>query len=112
MVKLTNTGSQDIYLTDLSASGFEETEEPDDQPVQPVDGIAEVKNAHDIFFTSNGVIAYGDISEILVYNAAGMLTKRSEKSQFCNLSDIGSGVYTVLVRGADGATTAKKFLRH
>ena len=112
VVKLTNTGSQDIYLTDLSASGFEETEEPDDQPVQPVDGIAEVKNAHDIFFTSNGVRAYGDISEILVYKAAGMLTKRSEKSQFCNLSDIGSGVYTVLVRDADGATTAKKFLRH
>ena len=50
--------------------------------------------------------------QIMVYNAAGMLTKRSEKSQFCNLSDIGSGVYTVLVRGADGATTAKKFLRH
>jgi hypothetical protein len=112
VVKLTNTGSQDIYLTDLSASGFEETEEPDDQPVQPVDGIAKVKNAHDIFFTSNGVIAYGDISEILVYNAAGMLTKRSEKSQFCNLSDVGSGIYTVVICDNDGSTTVRKFLRH
>ena len=112
VVKLTNTGGQDLYLTDLLVSGFEETEEPEEQPITPVDGIVDVKNNHEIFFTSNGIIAYGDVKEIMVYNAAGMLTKKSEKSQFCNLSDVGSGIYTVVISDNDGSTTVRKFLRH
>ncbi len=112
VVKLTNTGGQDLYLTDLLVSGFEETEEPEEQPITPVDGIADVKNSRDIFFTSNGIIAYGDVKEIMVYNAAGMLIKKSEKSQFCNLSDVGSGIYTVVICDNDSSTTVRKFLRH
>lgn len=106
VVRLTNNGSNDLYLTDLLASGFEEASQ------DVIDGIASAQtDQREFFFTSNGVIAYGDISNIEVYDAAGRQVASSQLSQFCNLSNLNKGVFTVVVTAKDGEKSTRKFLR-
>ena len=63
------------------------------------------------FTTANGVIIYGDVAAITVFNAAGQEVAQSSLSQFCNLSSLDKGIYIVKALMKDGTTTQTKVMR-
>ena len=107
MVRINSIGSNDVYLTDLTLNGFEEYK--GELPTAINQTVAD--NNHDVFFTTNGIIAYGDIASIQIYDMSGRMTASSALSQFCNLSSTDKGVYTAVILGKDGKKTVKKFMR-
>ena len=107
IVRVNSTGSNDIYLTDLTLNGFEEYV---DEVVTAVHTpFAGEENG--IYFTSNGIIAYGDIACIKIYDASGAQVAGSALSQFCNVASLGQGLYTAVIIAKDGTKTMKKFTR-
>ncbi len=107
IVRINSTGSNDVYLTDLTLNGFEEYK----GDVPTAINAALANNNHDVFFTTNGIIAYGEIAGITVFDASGRQVAASALSQFCNLSSTDKGVYTAVIIGSDGKKTVKKFIR-
>ena len=107
VVRLNSIGSNDVYLTDLTLNGFEEYK--GELPTAINQTVAD--NNHDVFFTTNGIIAYGDIASIQIYDMSGRMTASSALSQFCNLSSTDKGIYTAVILGKDGKKTVKKFMR-
>jgi hypothetical protein len=107
IVRINSTGSNDVYLTDLTLNGFEEYK----GDVPTAINAALANNNHDVFFTTNGIIAYGEIAGITVFDASGRQVAASAMSQFCNLSSTDKGVYTAVIIGSDGKKTVKKFIR-
>ncbi|MBO6099190.1 MAG: T9SS type A sorting domain-containing protein, partial [Prevotella sp.] len=106
IVRINSTGSNDVYLTDLTLNGFEEYK--GDIPT----AVKEVKASEpNICFTSNGIIFYGDIASIMVYNANGSLVAQSAMSQFCNLSTLPAGMYVAKATTKDGQTLSTKLMR-
>lgn len=100
VVRLNSTGSNDVYMTNLVASGFKENATTVVRKVQA-----------DVQPTANGIIVYGDVAAIQVYNAAGQQVAQSSLSQFCNLSSVGRGVYVVNALMKDGTTSQVKITR-
>ena len=107
IVRINSTGSNDVYLTDLTLNGFEEYTGDDPTSVSSLSG----RSGGGIFFTSNGIIAYGDIASISIVDAAGRQVASSALSQFCNLASVGKGVYAAIITAKDGSKTVKKFMR-
>ena len=64
-----------------------------------------------ICFTSNGIIFYGDIASIMVYDANGKVVAQSALSQFCNLASLPAGLYVAKATTKDGQTLSTKVLR-
>ena len=106
IVRINSVGSNDTYLTDLTLNGFEAY-----QGTPTALRSLSTSESRDVFFTTNGIIAYGDISSISVYDASGRRVTGSARSQFCNLAQTGAGTYTAVINGADGTVTVKKFVR-
>lgn len=106
VVRISSTGSNDVYMTSLTLNGFEAADP------QAVDAISSAKTpAADWFFTQNGVIVYGDMAAIHVYDLNGRQVAQSQLSQFCNLSGLDSGLYVVKATAKDGTESSIKFLR-
>lgn len=103
VVRLNSTGSNDIYMTNLVASGFQELNDTGMTPV--------VNKSADILLTANGIIVYGDVAAITVFNAAGQQVAHAALSQFCNLSTLGHGIYVVSALMKDGHTVSTKVMR-
>ena len=106
VVRLNSIGSNDVYLTDLTLNGFEELKDD-------VTGISAVTatDKPDIQVTANGIIVYGDVAAIQVFNSAGQQVAQSNLSQFCNLSSLNRGIYVVKALMKDGTTQQTKILR-
>ena len=106
VVRINSTGSNDVYMTNLVASGFEEYK-------GDTDGIARTANSSsaDIQLTANGIIVYGNVAAINVYDAAGQQVAKSSMSQFCNLAYLGRGYYIVKATMQDGTTVSAKVMR-
>ena len=104
VVRLNSTNSNDVYMTNLVAYGFKE--------VTPT-GIAQTKadSSADVQLTANGIIVYGDVAAITVYNAAGQQVAQSALSQFCNLAALGKGIYVVKAQMKNGTSVNTKVLR-
>jgi hypothetical protein len=66
---------------------------------------------HEMYSTNNGLIVYGDIKAIDVYNANGVKVAASQLSQFVNLAAAGSGVRIVVITDKNGNKTMRKFIR-
>lgn len=99
IVRINSTGSNDVYLTDLTLNGFEE-----------YDG--EVPTAiNNVFCTTGGVIFYGDIASIAVYDTDGRVVAQSAMSQFCNLASLPAGLYVAKAMTKDGQTLTTKVIR-
>ncbi|MBR4573191.1 MAG: T9SS type A sorting domain-containing protein, partial [Prevotella sp.] len=107
IVRINSTGSNDMYLTDLTLNGFEEYKGDDPTAVH----LSTFRSQLSTLFTSNGIIAYGDIASITIYDTAGMQVASSVLSQFCNLANLGQGLYTAVIIAKDGTKTVKKFIR-
>jgi hypothetical protein len=106
VVRLNSIGSNDVYLTDLTLNGFEELKDD-------VTGISAVTatDKPDIQVTANGIIVYGDVAAIQVFNSAGQQVAQSSLSQFCNLSSLEKGIYVVKALMKDGITSQVKVMR-
>lgn len=102
VVRINSTGSNDVYMTNLVASGFKEYS-------GQTTGIRPLQA--DMQATSNGIIIYGDVASITVCDASGRQVAQSALSQFCNLSSLGRGVYMVKALMKDGSTVGTKVLR-
>ena len=107
VVRLNSTGSNDVYMTNLVASGFEET------AVTGIDIAAGRNGSQSGSFqvTANGIIAYGDVATISVFDTAGRQVAQSCLSQFCNLANVGKGIYTVVATTKDGSKNTRKIMR-
>ena len=113
VVKLTNNGGGDMYLTDLTLGVYQEVDE-DGNPI--ITGIEQVEKesatkTYQMYQTTNGLIVYGDIASLNVFSADGKKVAGSTDSQFVNTSALVKGMYIVLIKGKDGSTVAQKFLR-
>jgi hypothetical protein len=106
IVRINSTGSNDVYLTDLTLNGFEEYH--GDVPTA-INGVK--AGEANICFTSNGIIFYGDIASIMVYDANGKVVAQSALSQFCNLASLPAGLYVAKATTKDGQTLSTKVLR-
>ena len=100
VVRLNSIGTTDVYMTNLVAAGFKES--------TPI-AIHEVQA--DIQPTANGIIIYGDVASITVYDTDGKQAARSALSQFCNLAALDRGIYIVQALMKDGTTVSRKILR-
>lgn len=113
VVKLTNNGGGDMYLTDLTLGVYQEVDE-DGNPI--ITGIEQVEKegatkTYQMYQTTNGLIVYGDIASLNIFSADGKKVAGSTDSQFVNTSVLVKGMYIVLIKGKDGSTVAQKFLR-
>jgi len=104
VVRLNSTGSNDVYMTNLVASGFQEATPTGIQHPSLREGMG-------VGFTANGIIIYGQVASINVYNAAGQQVAQSALSQFCNLSTLDRGIYAVKATMRDGSTVTTKIRR-
>ncbi len=113
VITLTNNGSGDMYLTDLTLSIYEEI----DEDGNVINGINQVENTtsgkkhYQMYQTQNGLIVYGEIASLKVYGVGGQLVAESSDSQFVNTSALTKGVYVVRINGKDGSVVSQKFLR-
>ncbi|MBQ9357564.1 MAG: hypothetical protein IJT98_09805 [Prevotella sp.] len=104
VVRISSTGSNDVYLTDLTITGC--------QPVGgSTEGISLLREQPAFSLTAQGIIVYGDVQAISVYNAAGQQVAFSALSQFCSLSSLPAGIYAVQARLRGGNTVAVKVQR-
>ena len=103
VVRLNSTGSNDVYMTSLDVAGFQEYIDTGMAPV--------VSRPADIQLTANGIIVYGDVAAITVFNATGQQVAHAALSQFCNLSALGRGIYVVSALMKDGNTVSTKIMR-
>ena len=87
-------------MTNLVAAGFKESTPTAIHEVQA-----------DIQPTANGIIIYGDVASITVYDTDGKQAARSALSQFCNLAALDRGIYIVQALMKDGTTVSRKILR-
>jgi hypothetical protein len=111
VVRLNSTGSNDVYMTNLVASGLQEVlQEVTSTGIQHPSSITQHPSPN-TQTTSNGVIIYGDVAAIQVFNAAGQQVAQSNLSQFCNLSSLNRGIYVVKALMKDGTTQQTKILR-
>lgn len=108
VIRINSTGSNDIYLTDLTLNGFEPADPTAIESLH--DGTTAAKGP-DFFCTSNGIIVYGDVAAITVVDTAGRRVAASELSQFCNLAHTGRGIYVVNIRMKDGTEATTKVWR-
>ncbi|MBP5257224.1 MAG: T9SS type A sorting domain-containing protein [Prevotella sp.] len=109
IVRINSTGSNDVYLTDLTINGYEETN------LTPT-ALDEVKGVNgtgsfQITGTQSGLIVYGDIAELKVFDLSGKQVAQSALSQFVNLSHVGSGIYVVQIKSKSGRTATRKIIR-
>lgn len=104
VVRLNSTGSNDVYMTNLVASGFQKVTSTGIQHPSLREGMG-------VGFTANGIIVYGDVAAITVYDTAGQQVASSALSQFCNLSTLGHGIYVVSALMKDGHTVSTKVMR-
>ena len=61
--------------------------------------------------TQCGLIVYGDIAELKVFDLSGKQVAQSALSQFVNLSHVGSGIYVVQIKSKSGRTATRKIIR-
>ena len=119
VVRLNSTGSNDVYMTNLVASGlFPEVATTGIQHPTTFNpsGLGEADPSTfnpqpSTFTTSNGIIVYGDVAAIQVFNSAGQQVAQSSLSQFCNLSSLEKGIYVVKALMKDGTTSQVKVMR-
>lgn len=77
-----------------------------------IEGIkASTDNTFHLMGTQAGLIVYGDIAELKVFDTAGNKVAASQLSQFVNLSHVGKGVYIVQIKTKDGRTASRKIMR-
>lgn len=108
VVRINSKGSNDVYLTDLTLNGFEEVTSTG------IRGISRETADHstaDMQVTANGVIIYGEVAAIQVFNAAGQLVAQSNLSQFCNLAYLNRGIYVVKAQMKEGTISQVKVAR-
>ena len=106
-MRINSTGSNDVYLTDLTLNGFEEAQ-------SPATGVSTVNSEQRTVnwqCTSNGVIIYGDVASITVSDMAGRQVAQSALSQFCNLASVPAGMYVVQAQMKDGSKVSTKIVR-
>lgn len=113
VVKLTNNGGGDMYLTDLTLGIYQEVDENGDviTGIRALQEVGATKRHYQMYQTQNGLIVYGEIASIAVYGAGGQQVAGSTDSQFVNTSALGKGVYVAKIKGKDGHVVAQKFLR-
>jgi hypothetical protein len=105
VVRLNSIGSNDVYLTDLTLNGFNES------VTTAIATTPDASASGHIQLTANGIIVYGDVAAITVYNANGQLVAQSALSQFCNLATLGKGIYVVKAQMKNGTSVNTKVLR-
>ena len=113
VVKLTNNGGGDMYLTDLTLGIYQEVDENGDviTGIRNLQEAAATKKHYQMYQTQNGLIVYGEIASIDIYGVGGQQVAGSTDSQFVNTSALGKGVYVAKIKGKDGHVVAQKFLR-
>ena len=104
VVRLCSTGSNDVYLTDLNVAGYQPAEDTST-------AIRPNQQQPDCCFTTQGIIVYGEVQQIEVYDANGRRVAASAHSQFCNLSSLPAGIYAVQAQLQGGKTASIKVLR-
>lgn len=110
VVRLNSTGSNEVYLTDLNVVGYQ----PEGTPTSAfnIQGPAPTtRHATPFTLTSQGVIIYGEVSQIVVFDMSGRKVAESVLSQFCNLSSVPTGTYVVKATMKDGSNAQIKIVR-
>ena len=111
IVRINSTGSNDVYLTDLTLNGFEEYKGDAATSIDQLSTVNGKQSTPNWQCTSNGVIIYGDVASITVSDASGKQVAQSVLSQFCNLSSVPAGMYIVQAQLKDGSTVSTKIVR-
>lgn len=106
IVRLNSTGSNEIYLTDLNVIGCE----PEGTPTSNL-SVLNGSPAEKMAITTQGIIIYGDVAQIEVFDLAGRKVASSSLSQFCNLAQVPQGMYVVRATMKDGTLTQTKIRR-
>lgn len=109
LVKLTNVKGGDMYITDLSISGYKEVENDDDDPTNIQNGTPQT--AFDIYQTETNLIVYGDIASLQVISMSGKVVAASQHMQVVNITDLPKGIYVVVITTKDGQRKVQKFSR-
>ncbi len=107
IVRLNSTGSNDVYMTDLTLNGFE----PAGTEPTAIAAVNASQRSFDVFYTQGGAIVYGDISSLRVYDMQGRQVAASDMSQFVNISSLPSGTYVLSITAKDGTKAVRKFCR-
>lgn len=113
VVTLTNNGSGDMYLTDLTLGVYQEVDE-DGNVITGIHHVAsapKTQKSYQMYQTANGLIVYGEIASLQVFGVGGQKLAESSDSQFVNVTRLPKGVYVVKIIGKDGSQSAQKFLR-
>ena len=113
VVTLTNNGSGDMYLTDLTLGVYQEVDE-DGNVITGIHHVAsapKTQKSYQMYQTANGLIVYGEIASLQVFSVGGQKLAESSDSQFVNVTRLPKGVYVVKIIGKDGSQSAQKFLR-
>ena len=104
VVRLNNTGSNDVYLTNLNVAGYQAA---GDTPT----AIRSIQEQPAFSVTTQGIIVYGEVQQMEVYDMSGRRVAASALSQFCNLSSLPAGIYAVQAQMCNGKTVSLKIMR-
>lgn len=107
IVKIENTLSKgDMYITDLYLTGYQLVDE-NGNPVTAISNISNETEDYDMLQTENGLIVYGKIKSLDIYDMNGRRIAASRQQQYINLSNINPGLYIVKINGR----ISKKFVK-
>lgn len=109
LVKLTNMKGGDMYITDLSVSGYKEVENDDDDPTNIQNGTAQA--SFDMYQTETALIVYGEIASLKVISMNGGIVAASQNMQVVNTANLPKGIYAIIITGKDGQRKVQKFFK-
>ncbi len=69
------------------------------------------KNLFPMSQTESGLIVYGDMANLKIYNISGSIVSQSVFSQFVDTHNLNSGVYIVKITDKTGRTANQKFIK-
>jgi hypothetical protein len=64
-----------------------------------------------MYRTQSGLIVYGDMANLKVYNISGSIVSQSVFSQFVDTHNLNAGVYIVQITDKTGRTASQKFIK-
>ncbi len=109
-VKMTNTKGGDMYITDLSISGYKEVAGDDDDPTG-IDTDLATPASFDMYRTETALIVYGEIASLQIVSMNGSIAAASRNMQVVNTANLPKGIYAVVITGKDGQRKIQKFIK-
>ncbi len=121
VVKICNTRSDggNFNIHDILAVTYAdlepETVDPEGTPTESgysaIENIQQEMISFDFYQTETGLVVYGDVASLKIFNLSGQIVTQSAMSQFVGTQQLAKGVYVICIVDKMGNKEVKKFVK-